>query len=113
MKKIKLEKTEKKIYKWVYENRYKIGLVFLLYVLSLYVPNLPYINLVVTKDVSYLILIVITVLVFNINSINLIKIGILLFLVAFLFQILDKISTANFIISCIYSFFILAVFKGI
>ncbi len=113
MKNLRTEKFEKRLYIWIFDHRFKIAFILLLYFFLSSVSRLPYLNLFFTSDMISIILLVLSILVFNIKISNIYKIGIFLFIPAFLFYILDRVSLVEFIGNCIYAIFLIGVIKGI
>lgn len=113
MEKIKMNNIEKKSLGWVINNRYKIILLLIAAVFFGNISKLPYLNLIFTKDTSFLIIIVVSLAIFNVKVKNIFIVGILLFLPTFLLQLIGKTAVAEFIANCIYTIFIVGVIKGI
>ncbi|KKS10328.1 MAG: hypothetical protein UU66_C0047G0013, partial [Parcubacteria group bacterium GW2011_GWB1_41_5] len=85
------EQLEKNFYKWVIDKRYKLILILIISLVLSSVSNLPYINLVFSKDLSLPLIFFIAFLIFDIKPSTIIKIGIFLLLPAFIFLLLDRI----------------------
>lgn len=113
MDKVKIENFEKILFNWMIGNRYKIILLLMTAVFFGNISRLPYLNLIFTKDVSSLIIVVIGLVIFNIKTKSIFLIGILLFLPTFLLQLIGKIVIAEFLANCIYIIFVVGVIKGI
>lgn len=113
MEKLVAEKFEKKLYKLVFEYRFKIVFILLVFLFFNSISHLPYLNLLLNSDMILIILLVLCVLVFSIKISNIYRIGIFLFLPAFLFYLLDRMVSVEFIGNCIYVLFITGTVKGI
>lgn len=108
-----MEKIEKRLINWTINNRYKIILLLIAAAFFANISKLPYLNLIFTKDISSLIIIVISLAIFDVKIKNMFLIGILLFLPTFLLQLIGKTVTAEFFANCIYIIFVVGVIKGI
>ena len=116
MEKIKMKKIEnfeKRLLSWMINSRYKIILLLIATVFFGNISRLPYLNLIFTRDISFLIITVISLIIFRIKIIHIFMIGILLLLPTFLLQIIGKTALAEFIANCIYIIFLVGVIKAI
>lgn len=113
MEKIQIEKSEKKIYLWLIANRYKVVLMFLTLIFFAVISRLPYLNLIINKDTSLLLLIFIALVLFKIRANAILIIGLALFLPDFFFQIINRAETSELIANCIYILLATGAFKKI
>ena len=113
MKNLISQETEKKILDWIVSKRYRIALLVLLGFVIANLTRIPYINLFLTKETSFLILLVLTLAIAEVNTRRVFNLGIFLFLPEFLFQIAGRVEIAEFLGNVIYSVFLLGVIKGV
>ena len=110
MRKINFEEREKSFYKWIVDHRYRVMLVMVLAIIFMNISNLPYLNLVFNKDINILILVVVAILMFNLRVYDLFKMGAVLLLSAFMFQVIRKVQTAELLANCAFAVFVVGLF---
>lgn len=108
-----LQKIEDYLYRWLKDNKYKSLTVMFSTLVLLNSTRIPYINLYLTQEVSYLVTILFIIGVFNIQVKKIFKTGLVLFLLAFVFYIFDRNEVADRIGNIIYSLFLFGVIKSL
>ena len=108
-----IDNFEKRFLRWTIDNRHKIVLLLIATVIFGNISRLPYLNLIFTKDISSLIIIVFSLIIFKIRIKSIFIIGILLFLPTFLLELIGKMEMAEFIANCVYTIFAVGVVKGV
>ena len=101
-----IEKYEKKIYSSLFYSRYRIIGLLLISGLLYFISFLPYLNLYIEKELIFLTILIIGIIIFNLDEILVLKIAILLFILAGILQVLDFKGLAEFIGDYVYGLLI-------
>lgn len=98
---------EKKLFVWLISERHKIFIVLLVVFLMWGLSLLPYLNLLINTPLIVLVVIVSSLILFNVKYDRVILLAVLLFLPAFLGVLLEEYRMTEFITGYIYGFLLL------
>lgn len=110
---IDIENLERQIYDLVTTNRYKIVFVILFSSVVILFSLLPYINLYLSREMVPMIILVVILGVFNINTHDTIFLGLGLFMLAFLLYLINKMELVETIGNYIFAILLISILREI
>lgn len=109
----KLENIEKAFFNWLVFNRHKIIFLFFVTIVIIFISLLPYINLVIPKELIPVIIFIAAIFILDLNIEKIIKLGLFIFIIALFFYLIDRLETAEILANYIYLILLTAVIRSI
>ncbi|QQG47086.1 MAG: hypothetical protein HY044_03010 [Candidatus Woesebacteria bacterium] len=113
MKKYKTDQIEIAIYRWIIRKRVKIILSLIAIAIIYLFSILPYFNILISKEMVYLIITIIVILIFGLKSQTIFKITVLLLFLTFFLVFIKRDYLAELVGDVVFVLFALGIFMQI